>query len=364
MRSPISRAPIPDIHPDVAHAHTLPSSVYVDTEVYAREKEAVFGKTWQIVGRRDQVLSAGDYFTVDLFDNPLLIVRGNDGVVRGFYNVCRHRAGNPATGCGSRKVFRCGYHGWTYDLTGKLLNAPEMQGTKDFRMEDFGLIPVQADEFGAWVFVNLDENAEPLTHALREMPAQTERFRLDQLKFFERRDYIMKCNWKVYVDNYLEGYHLPSVHPGLNQELDYGAYTTETFERHSKQSSPIRGPENESTANRRYKQATGETADYFWIFPNWMLNCYPDNTSVNIVVPLGTQSCLAIFEWYYHPELATEDSVREGVRFSDQIQIEDGAICEIVHKNLKSRVYDRGRYSAKQERGVHHFHHLYSEWMK
>lgn len=352
-----------DIHPDVAQAHTLPALVYVDPEVYAREKERIFPRTWQIVGRRDQVAKPGDYFTVDLFDNPLLFVRGPDGALRGFYNVCRHRAGNPAAGCGSRKAFRCGYHGWTYDLTGKLLNAPEMQGTKDFRLADFGLLPVQTAEWGAWVFVNLYESAEPLTDALRELPQQSERFHLERLKFFERREYRMECNWKVYVDNYLEGYHLPSVHPGLNQELDYGAYTTEVFERHSRQSSPIRGPENESTANRRYKQSSGETADYFWIFPNWMLNCYPDNTSLNIVLPLGEERCLAIFEWYYHEDLASPEAVAEGVRFSDQIQIEDGAICEIVHKNLKSRAYDRGRYSPKQERGVHHFHLLYSQWM-
>jgi choline monooxygenase len=363
MNPPTSRPQIPDIHPDVAQAHTLPSSAYVDPDVYAREKEAIFAKTWQIVGLREQVLNAGDYFTVEVFEDPLLIVRGNDGVLRGFYNVCRHRAGNPASGCGSRKVFRCGYHGWTYDPAGKLLNAPEMQGTKDFNMEDFGLIPVNTAEWGAWVFVNRDEKSEPLLSALGELPAQARRFNLEKLRFFERRDYVMSCNWKVYIDNYLEGYHLPSVHPGLNQELDYGAYTTEIFARHSKQSSPIRGPENESTAERRYKQASGETADYFWIFPNWMLNCYPDNTSLNIVLPLGTERCLAIFEWYYHPELATADSVREGVRFSDQIQLEDGAICEVVHKNLRSRVYETGRYSAKQEKGVHHFHRLYSEWM-
>jgi choline monooxygenase len=352
--------PIFDIHPDVAQAHTLPATAYVDLEIYRLEKQ-IFSRTWQIVGRREQVTKLGDYFTVDLVDNPLLIVRGADGVLRGFYNVCRHRAGNPATGCGSRKAFRCGYHGWTYDLTGKLLNAPEMQGTKDFCLEDFGLMPVQTAEWGAWVFVNLDDTAGPLTNALHELSAQAERFRLGELRFFERREYRMACNWKVYVDNYLEGYHLPSVHPGLNQELDYGAYATDVFERHSRQSSPIRGPENESTANRRYKQAAGETADYFWIFPNWMLNCYPDNMSLNIVVPLGAEQCVAIFEWYYHPELAKPEAVVEGMRWIDQIQTEDGAICEIVHKNLKSRAYDRGRYSAKQERGVHHFHRLYSQ---
>ncbi len=162
----------------------------------------------------------------------------------------------------------------------------------------------------------------------------------------------------MYIDNYLEGYHLPSVHPSLNRELDYGAYVTTLFEKHSLQASPIRGPENESSVQRRYKQASGDmTAEYFWIFPNWMLNCYPDNVSLNIVLPTGPETCVAIFEWYFPKERAA--AAAETMRFSDEIQIEDGHICEVVHRNLKSQSYDRGRYSVKQERGVHHFHQLY-----
>jgi choline monooxygenase len=361
----VTKPRVEPIDPDVARAWTLPASVYLDPAVLEREKRELFSRTWQIVGRREQLRNAGDYFTTDLLGQPLLIVRGQSGQLRGFFNVCRHRAGPPAEGCGNRKVFRCGYHGWTYNLEGALLNAPEMDGTEDFHFEDFTLKPVRTEEWGAWVFVNLDPDARPLIDELRELPQQTARRGLESLKLYERRDYLMDCNWKVYIDNYLEGYHLPSVHPSLNRELDYGQYVTETYQNHSRQFSPIRGPENEASVQRRYSQAKGDdVADYFWIFPNWMLNCYPDNVSLNIVLPLGLEKTLAIFEWYFPEDVLATDAPANTVEFSDEIQIEDGHICEVVHRNLKSKAYERGRFSAKQERCVHHFHRLYSEWME
>jgi choline monooxygenase len=147
----------------------------------------------------------------------------------------------------------------------------------------------------------------------------------------------------------------------LNRELDYSQYSTELFARHSRQSSPIRGPENETTGERRYRQAEGDlAAEYYWVYPNWMLNCYPDNTSLNIVLPVTAEKCVAIFEFYFTEETLHTDAPENTYRFSHQIQLEDGAICEIVHRNLKSQSYQRGRFSVKQEKGVHHFHQLYS----
>src|SRR5437868_7358697 len=233
-----------EIDPEVRNSWTLPADVYLDQALLERKKQFLFGRTWQIVGRRDQVASPGDYFTAELAGEPLLIARGSDGVLRGFYNVCRHRAGPPAEGCGSRKVFRCGYHGWTYGLDGRLLSAPEFEGVENFSATEFGLRPVRCEEWKHWVFVNLNAEAEPLLPALRELPQQLQRFNIDATKVCERREYLMECNWKAYVDNYLEGYHLPSVHPGLNRELDYANYQTQKFQRHSIQLSPIRGAEN------------------------------------------------------------------------------------------------------------------------
>jgi choline monooxygenase len=353
------------IDPDIGRAWSIPAPFYTDPSVLALEQEKIFSRTWQVVGHRHQLANPGDFFTTELHREPLLLVRGVGGELRGFYNVCRHRAGPPAEGCGSRKVFRCAYHGWTYGLDGSLISAPEFEGQPDFSADGFSLTPVRAEEWFNLIFVNFDPNAEPLVTTLGELPKQVERFDFARMKLFQRRTYDMQCNWKTYVDNYLEGYHLPSVHPGLNRELDYGAYTVEPHARHVRQFSPIRGAQPGDAAPRRYGDAREDlTTDYFWIFPNWMLNCYPDNVSLNIVLPLDAGRSIAIFEWYVPEEGLDSKAASDSVEFSNQIQIEDVAICETVQKNLHSRSYERGRYSVKQEKGVHAFHRMYADAMK
>jgi choline monooxygenase len=353
------------IDPNPARAWTLPASLYTDPSVFASEKETIFSRTWQLVGHGSQVANPGDYFTTQLIGEPLLIARGSDGKLRGFYNVCRHRAGPPAEGCGSRKLFRCGYHGWTYGLDGALISATEIDGVEGFRPEDFALKTVQTEEWFNLIFVNLDPEARPLRESLGELPEQAQKFSFVGMKLFERRTYDMKCNWKTYVDNYLEGYHLPSVHPGLNRELDYNAYVVEPYAGHVRQGSPIRGAQPGDATPRRYPESReGLTTDYFWIFPNWMLNCYPDNVSLNIVLPVEPERSLAIFEWYLPEKDHSAPAAQASVEFSDQIQIEDVGICEAVQKNLRSRSYSRGRFSVKQEKGVHAFHRMYGEFMR
>ena len=349
----------------IEEAWTLPAALYTDPKVFSAEQEKIFSRTWQVVGHISQVASPGDYFTAELAGEPLLCARGCDAKLRGFYNVCRHRAGPPAEGCGSRKLFRCGYHGWTYDLEGTLITATEIEGVKGFRAEDFALTPVRTEEWFNLVFVNLDPQAPPLLQTLDELPRQADKFVFSEMKLFERRTYDMKCNWKTYVDNYLEGYHLPSVHPGLNRELDFNAYVVEPHSGYVRQFSPIRGAQPGDTTPRRYQAAHQDlTTDYFWIFPNWMLNCYPDNVSLNMVLPLEPERTLAIFEWYLPEKEHTSPAAKASVEFSDQIQIEDVGICEAVQKNLRSRSYSRGRFSVKQEKGVHAFHRMYADVMQ
>jgi choline monooxygenase len=357
------------VEAEIERAWTLPAELYRDVSIFAAEKEKIFSRTWQVVGNGSQVANPTDYFTTELMGEPLLIVRGGDGKLRGFYNVCRHRAGPPAEGCGARKLFRCGYHGWTYGLDGALLSATEIEGVEGFRPEEFALKPVQTEEWFNLVFVNLDPEARPLRESLGELPTQAEKFPFAHMKLFERRTYDMKCNWKTYVDNYLEGYHLPSVHPGLNRELDYNAYMVEPYARgragYVRQFSPIRGAQPGDATPRRYQESSENlTADYFWIFPNWMLNCYPDNVSLNVVLPLEPERSLAIFEWYLSEKDHAAPAAKAAVEFSHQIQTEDVAICESVQKNLRSRSYSRGRFSVKQEKGVHAFHRMYGELMR
>jgi len=353
-----------EIDPQIERAWTLPAHLYVDSAVAADENDRIFSRTWQVVGHHDQVANAGDYFTTDLVGESLVIVRGSDQKLRGFYNVCRHRAGPAAQGCGSRKLFRCIYHGWTYNLDGTLNHATEIDGMQGFKAENFALVPVRCEEWFNLVFVNLDPNASPLLASLGDLPKQAQRFPFETMKLFERRSYDMKCNWKTYVDNYLEGYHLPTVHPGLNRELDFNAYTVEPYSTHVRQWSPIRGAQPGDTTPRRYQETREDlTTDYFWVFPNWMLNCYPDNVSLNIVLPSAPDRSLAIFDWYLPEKDLGSDAAKKSVEFSDEIQREDVAICEAVQKNLHSRSYQRGRFSVRQEKGVHAFHRMYAEAM-
>jgi len=351
------------IDAEISQAWSLPAQYYIDPEVFAAEKEQIFERSWQVVGHHDQVRNTGDYFTTELMGQPLLLVRASNGELRGFYNVCRHRAGPPAEGCGTRKLFRCGYHGWTYSLDGALISAPEFEGQPGFDAREFSLAPVRTAEWFNLIFVNLNAGSPPLMQTLHELPSQAEKFQFEGMKLLERRTYDMKCNWKTYVDNYLEGYHLPSVHPGLNRELDYNAYTVESYKRHVRQFSPIRGGQSRDTQRLYQQSGAGLTTNYFWIFPNWMLNCYPDNVSLNVILPIEGERTFAIFDWYVPENDLKNEAAKVSVEFSHQTQIEDIAICETVQKNLHSRSYQRGRYSIKQEKGVHAFHRMYAEAM-
>jgi choline monooxygenase len=183
------------------------------------------------------------------------------------------------------------------------------------------------------------------------------------MRAVERRDYTVACNWKVYVDNYLEGYHIPIAHPGLFRELDYNEYRVDTFANYSSQYAPIR-PAKEGEIqgrDRRYVRDEAESrALYYWLFPNVMLNFYPDNLSINIILPLDHERTLTIFEWYFAEPGTGQgwESMQQTIAFSDEIQLEDINICEAVQKGLKSRAYDQGRFSVKRENGVHHFQSL------
>lgn len=337
-------------------AATLPAEVYTDPALFAGEKARVFGASWQLVGREEQVARPGDFFTARIADEEVLIVRGEDGTLRALSNVCRHRAGPVASGSGSCRVLKCGYHGWSYGLDGRLVGTPEFEGVENFRREDVRLPGFKVETWIGLVFANLNPNAPALAATLDELPLFFGERGLEGMRLAFRRDWTLDCNWKVYVDNYLEGYHIPIVHPGLMKELDYGAYRTETSRSTSRQISPIR-----KDAGRLRADAPGDEAAFFWIWPNLMLNVYPDNFSTNLIVPLGPERTLTVFEWFFR-ESAHADvrlKVEATVAFSDEIQREDIAICEAVQRGLRSRTYARGRFSPKRENGVHHFHKLW-----
>ena len=355
---------------DLATAKTLPARWYIEPEFLALEAEKIFHRTWQPVGRLEDVARVGDFFSCEVLDQPLVLVRNRADELRAFYNVCPHRAAVVAQGRGNRRSLQCKYHGWTYDLDGKLLRAPEFEGVRNWNADAVCLEPVRVEAWGPWVFVNLDPEAEPMAMIYGAIADEIAAagFNLEKMRLIERRDYVIDCNWKVYVDNYLEGYHLPIAHPGLFREVDYDQYRVETQRYYSKQHAPIRDAEPGDARDRRYLRSgeAEEDALYYWIFPNVMLNVYLDNTSINIIVPLGHDKTLTVFEWYFEAPGTGEgwESMQQIIAFSDEIQREDIELCEWVQRGLRSRAYDQGRFSVLRENGVHHFQTLVHEFLK
>ncbi len=346
-------------------AETLPARFYFGNETLEAEKERVFARTWQLAGRTDQLPEPGSYFAAEAAGEQILITRDKSGGLHGFFNVCRHRAGRVAEGAGCRNLLRCTYHGWSYALDGSLIGIPEFDGVENFDRERYSLAPVRVETWEQFIFVNLDPSAPPLREFLGNIPERTAGFSIAGMSSVERRDYLIECNWKVYVDNYLEGYHVPVAHPSLMRELDYLNYRTITYRYHSLQDAPIRKTSSH-VEGRRYTSNDEQTeALYYWVFPNLMLNIYPDNLSTNLIIPLGPERTLTIFEWFFHdPETdRVKEKIRRTVAFSDEIQQEDIYLCQTVQLGLRSRSYDRGRYSVRRENGVHHFHGLLAEFL-
>lgn len=349
----------------LAEAGTIPSRWYTDARFLELETERLFSRFWQPVGRAEMVARAGDFFTAEIAGEPLVITRSKDGSLRGFFNVCKHRAGPVASGKGNRSSLQCRYHGWTYGLDGRLLSAPEFDGVTGWDKADICLTPVAVAQWGPVIYANLRPDAPPLESVLGSIMAEVAHkgIPIETMSFIERRDYIIDCNWKVYVDNYLEGYHIPIAHPGLFREVDYDNYFVETLGGYSKQHAPMRPASDVEALNRdrRFiRTEAEEEALYYWVFPNTMFNFYPDNMQLNVIVPLDHERTLTIFEWYFEQPGTGGgwESMQQSIAFSDEVQREDIEICETVQKGLRSRSYDIGRLSVKRENGVHHFHSL------
>ena len=336
---------------DVAEAHALPAPFYTHRDSLAAEHAAIFTRSWQLVGHESELKDSGDHVVAEIGMTPVIVVRGEDGTLRAFHNVCRHRAGPLATcnGRGARNLV-CRYHGWTYRLDGRLRGAPEMNDARNFSVEDIRLPEAKVDTWQGLVFVALDA-VPTLGETLAGVTERVGARELDRFVLKQQASYEIDCNWKVYVDNFLEGYHLPMVHPGLNRLLDYRSYVTETAEWHSLQWSPLEtGDENVNF------YGTGE-ALYYFIWPNTMLNILPGRLQTNRVIPLGVDRCRVEFDYYY--PAATDDArSSQDVTFSDEVQHEDVEICEAVQRGLQSGSYVAGRLNPKRETGLAHFHEL------
>jgi choline monooxygenase len=338
----------------LARAETIPSAWYTDPRFHAIDSELVFARSWQNVGHAAQVAAEGQYLVATVADDPVIVVRGKDGVLRAFFNVCRHRGGPLALEDGCARALQCKYHGWTYLLDGTLRGVPAMDRTELFDRADFSLVPIRVETWQGLVFVNLDPAAAPLATFTAGIAERIAPMRLDALRFSREVRYEVRANWKVYVDNYLEGYHVPYVHPELVKLYDYQQYVTEVFDWYSLQYSPLTGE------NTLYSRDGGGDAFYYCLFPNFMLNILPGRLQTNLVRPLAHDRCEVVFR-YFHDDVespAGRTRIEEDVAYSDAVQAEDAGICARVQAGLASRAYDRGRFSVKYEAGVHHFQEL------
>lgn len=353
---------------DIRRARTLPSSFYSDAALYAEIRDRVFARSWQFVGDRDLVKVPGSVHPFTLLegclDEPLLLARDAQDRLHLMSNVCTHRGTLVAEHPGCVQHLRCRYHGRRFALDGRFLSMPEFQEAEGFPSSRDDLPKVALAGWARWLFAAL-EPACPLAEVLAEVEQRVGFLPFDEFKFdaSRSRDYLVRANWALYCDNYLEGFHIPFVHSSLAGALDYGSYRTELFRWSNLQVGVAQGNDVEVFDLPAASPDHGQriAAYYFWVFPNLMLNFYPWGLSVNVVKPLAVdRTRVSFLSWVFDPA-KLEDSAGAEI---DRVEREDEEVVESVQRGVRSRLYDRGRYSPKREQGPHHFHRLLLEVLR
>ncbi|MEW6277181.1 MAG: SRPBCC family protein [Candidatus Eremiobacterota bacterium] len=329
----------------VDRAWTPPARWYRDPEVLELERARIFRNSWQAVARLDQLSQPGSFATADVAGEPVVVLRDEQGQLRALSNVCRHHAACVASGEGQAEELVCPYHGWSYHLDGRLKRAPRLGAARDFRREDFALPTFPVGTFGPLVFVHLGRPKRSLAEVLAPLAGMSG---LAELRFVTRRTYDLDCNWKVFVDNYLDGgYHVAHLHHDLAANLDLEGYRTE-----------VHGEVSLQCCGGGRDERVGREATYAFVYPNLMLNRYGPWLDTNLVLPLSPTRCRTVFDYYVEPDRMDPAFVEESLKASDQVQQEDIDICHSVQRGLGSEFYDRGRYAPAIEHADHHFHCL------
>jgi len=345
----------------IAEASTPPASWYRDPAFLELEKATVF-QGWQYAGPLAKLEEPRSHVRVDVLDESYVVLRDDEGRLRGFHNACRHHAAQIVDGEGCSAELVCPYHGWVYGLDGRLKSAPRMGAMRNFDRERFGLKPVVVEAWGPLVFLHPGRPERPLAAELVELDARLAAFGMDGLRLVTRRTYPMACNWKVFVDNYLDGgYHIAHLHHGLASQLEMGAYRTEVFDTYSIQT--CSAAETPDFQGHDFKERIGTGAIYAWIHPNFMLNRYGPILDTNWVRPVSAESCEVVFDYWYPESLGEggDEFIELSLAASDRVQQEDVMISESVQRGLRSSSYGRGRYAPDVEVAMHHFHRLLAE---
>ncbi len=351
---------------NIATAKTLDTSFYLDKHYHEAAKEKIFSKSWQFVGDTEQVKEDGWVTPIHLMEHylsePLILSRDKEGKLHCLSNVCTHRGNLLVEQPCKVNDLRCKYHGRRFQLNGHFQSMPEFKEVENFPTEEDNLSHIPFYQWSKWIFASLAPDASAEIY-LRDMMERVKWMPLSEFKFRPdlSKDYLVSANWALYCENYLEGFHIPFVHAGLNATIDYGNYAIELYPYSSLQLGIAKKGELTFDLPKEspdYGKNVG--GYYFWVFPNMMFNFYPWGLSINIVTPLETDQCKVSFLSY----VWDESKLRSGAGSNlHKVEMEDEDIVQNVQKGIRSRFYKHGRYSVKQEKGTHHFHCLISEKM-
>ena len=355
------------IDPDIRRAATLPAALYSDPAWFEAARRRIFARTWQWVADTDAVRVPGQTWPFTLLegvlDEPLLLTRDSQDEIHCLSNVCTHRGTLVCEHAAVLPALRCRYHGRRFAHDGRFLSMPEFEQAEGFPSPADDLARVPFGSWGKFLFASLDP-AFPLAEQMAEIDARVSWLPLQEVRFdpARSRDYLVRANWALYCDNYLEGFHIPYVHAALAGALDYGEYRTELFPWTNLQLGVASEGEDVfdlPPSSPDYGQKIA--AYYFWLFPNTMLNVYPWGISVNVVRPLAPDRTRVSFLSYVWDPSRLDRGAGAGL---DRVEREDEAVVESVQRGVRSHIYKRGRYSPTREQGVHHFHRLLERFLR
>ncbi|MFT6070273.1 MAG: choline monooxygenase [Bacteriovoracaceae bacterium] len=329
---------------DVENAFTPPASWYRDKDFHQLEKKAIFNG-WSMGAYSQSLPNEGDYITSIVGTKPYVLIR-QEGEFKAFYNVCSHHGTCVARGSGNAKKLVCPYHGWEYSLEGKLKKIPKAGSILNIHQKDLNLKPIPLKVIGNFIFLYFGSSETPEFNSGIEEHLNRRLYK--NLNFVKRIEYEIPCNWKVFVDNYLDGgYHVSHMHPDLASDLSLDSYKTNIFDSYS-----IQSCDSENTGRVEGR------SEYTWMFPNLMINRYGKWMDTNLAVPIDENNCKVIFE-YFHEEEPVD--LEESLRASHQVQLEDMDICQMVQTGLNSEVYDQGVYAPQFEKPMYSFHQKLKE---
>ena len=318
---------------------TLPFSWYTDEEQLRRERTKIFARSWQYAGRSADISQPGSYLTTDAAGIPVLVTRDDDGELRAFINVCRHRGAVLAEGCEARSSIQCHYHAWTYGLDGALRAAPRSDREPGFDRTDWSLLPASVSAWGPFLFVNPDPQARPLVEQLGALPEILARdIAVDDLVFHSRVEFDAAANWKVVAENFLECYHCATAHPAFSDQVDVHP------DRYVLEAHPTFG------AQFCKSRATAERGQFHLLYPSTGINVFPGpaNLSIGPIHPNGPNRTVRYLDYFFGPDV-DEEWRQEFFAFDDQVGREDRALVESVQRGMSAGLLDHGRLLLEAE---------------